>query len=187
MFEKSIAFQGTFAPVEDVELSKKSSCKICKRKYVKRTEGLFGLEYVRSPEMHIYPRQALHLDRRLADWVSKPTRFESYPRSVVIVCQPMCLLEMERAKYPKLNEFMERFRLTELYRELLMWSAERRHMLPQPEHFNKCDTEIPHVSLSMFSRLFSLLLTHKESHPGRSTRNSNPVVTSSAGLVPRVV
>ena len=35
---------------------------------------------------------------------------------------------------------------------------------------------------------FSLiLLTHKGSHPGRSTRNSNPVMTSSAGSVPRPV
>ena len=34
---------------------------------------------------------------------------------------------------------------------------------------------------------FFILLTHEGSIPGRSTRNSNPVMTSSAGPVPRVV
>ena len=36
-------------------------------------------------------------------------------------------------------------------------------------------------------KLFFLLLIHEGSHSGRSTRNSNPVMTSSAGPVPRVV
>ena len=33
---------------------------------------------------------------------------------------------------------------------------------------------------------YFILLTHKRSHPGRSTRNSNPVMTSSVGPVPKV-
>ena len=32
----------------------------------------------------------------------------------------------------------------------------------------------------LFNFILFILLTHKASHPGRSTRNSNPVVTSSA-------
>ena len=79
-------------------------------------------------------RQAMFLERRPTEWDRKPDNFESYRRSIVIVCQPMCLLELERAKYPKLNAFMMEFRSTNTYSNHLKWSSLKNNRLP-------CDSE----------------------------------------------
>ena len=49
---------------------------------------------------------------------------------------------------------------------------------------------LPHLPIDTTNKrnmLFFSLLTHEGSHIGRSTVNSNPVMTLSAGPVPRIV
>ena len=48
---------------------------------------------------------------------------------------------------------------------------------------NKVEAMITKAVFSHWNLFYFILLTHEGSHPGRSTRNSNPVITSSAGCL----